>query len=75
MTDYDKLAIGLLLRAKTVGEEIHILVAQLANEYGIDQRYVEEKAKRRDSEMGQFLELTYLARLLFPRPILLLCAR
>jgi len=43
LTIYDQMAIDLLVRAKTVGKEIHILVAQLANEYCIDQRFVEQK--------------------------------
>ena len=44
--EYDDLrpdGIDLLVRAKTVGNEIHIVVAQLANQYGIAPRYVEEK--------------------------------
>jgi hypothetical protein len=44
VTVYDRLTLDLLRRLKAVGgKEIHIVVAQLANEYGIEQRYVETK--------------------------------
>lgn len=43
MTVYDKMVIDLLLSAKTAGSEIHIVVAQWASKYGVEQRYAREK--------------------------------
>jgi hypothetical protein len=42
-TSYERLTIDLLERAKAAGQEFHIRVAELAEQYGMERRYVEEK--------------------------------
>jgi hypothetical protein len=43
MTVYDKMTLDLLFRAKTAQNDIHIVVAQWAGEYGVPERFAREK--------------------------------
>ena len=43
MTVFDKMKIEFLHGLKVAGDEVHIRVQELANKYGIEQRYVREK--------------------------------